>query len=65
MTMTNDKVAIVGTKLLTQDGRLQHAGGILDLNRDDIGYHHHYMMPDNVSDSQPRSGFRDRRVYAV
>lgn len=54
VTMTNDKVAIVGAKLLTQDGRLQHAGGILDMNRDDIGYHHHYMMPDNVSDSQPR-----------
>jgi len=54
VTMTNETVAIVGAKLLTQDGRLQHAGGILDMNRDDIGYHHHYMMPDNVSDSQPR-----------
>jgi len=48
----DDKVAIVGAKLLFPDGRLQHAGGEVDFRRDDVGFHIYYGEPDGPWASQ-------------
>jgi len=54
LVMNNDSVGVVGAKLLFPDGRLQHAGGALDWNRKDIGYHRLYGQPDSVQASTPQ-----------
>lgn len=48
----SDAVGVVGAKLLYPDGRLQHAGGRLDWNRGDIGYHYLYGQPDQPAANQ-------------
>jgi len=50
----DSKVGVVGAKLVFPDGNLQHAGGVIDWNRDDIGYHYMYGMPDTVQANQKR-----------
>lgn len=49
--LTGD-IGVVGAKLLYPDGRLQHAGGRLDWNRSDIGYHYLYGEPDQPAANQ-------------
>lgn len=46
-------VGICGARLLFPDGRIQHAGGVLDFNRSDIGYHRMYGAPDGLEASTP------------
>ena len=45
-------VAAVTAKLLFPNGTLQHAGGMIDWNRNDIGYHRFYMEQDGPWASQ-------------
>lgn len=40
-------VGIAGPKLYFPDGRLQFAGGLIDWNRPDIGYHRYYGAADH------------------
>jgi GT2 family glycosyltransferase/glycosyltransferase involved in cell wall biosynthesis len=51
--MNNEEVGVVGPKLYFPDGRLQFAGGLIDFNRIDIGYHRAYGQPDSLAYSTP------------
>lgn len=50
---SSDKVGVVGPKLLFPNGHLQYAGGCIDWNRDDIGYHRLYGQIDGSEASTP------------
>jgi len=50
--MAEPTVGITGPKLLFGDGRIQFAGGAIDFNRDDVGYHIGYGMPDSIEFNQ-------------
>lgn len=52
--MNNKEVGVVGPKLRFPNGTLQFAGGIVDWNRDDIGYHRNYGGNDGVEYSTPQ-----------
>ena len=47
--MNNATTGVVGPKLYFPDGRVQFAGGLIDFNREDIGYHRHYGEQDDLS----------------
>ncbi len=46
--MNNQQVGVVGPKLYFPDGRVQFGGGIVDFNREDIGYHLAYGSQDDL-----------------
>ena len=52
LTLSEPDVGVVGAKLLYPDGRLQHAGIVLDWHRPDIGYHRWYGGEDSPAASQ-------------
>jgi len=54
LVLNDQSVGVVGPKLLSADGRLQHAGGLIDWNREDIGYHYLYMQLDCQAASEVR-----------
>jgi GT2 family glycosyltransferase len=51
--MNNPQVGVVGPKLLFGNGSLQFAGGVVDWNRPDIGFHRNYGGQDGVETSTP------------
>lgn len=55
-----EDVGVVGAKLLFPDGHLQHAGGVIDFNRADIGYHRWFGKEDH-----PGANQRDKVMFVT